>query len=145
MPTSESAKTADENLKKTKDGWDKLQVLGAVALPIVALFLGHWFSQSLKQGETKVRLVEVAVDVLKTDPKTTEEVPGLRDWAVKVINKYSELPLPEQSAKGLLTNSLPAAPSYGGAKVGCCVSCEGVTICGRSVNLPCGTCKIPTP
>jgi hypothetical protein len=136
------AETASQGDKKDKDGWDKLQILATVAMPLVVLLLGHWLTQSLKQGETKARLVEVAVEVLKTDPKVTEGVPGLRDWAVKVINEYSEQPLPAQSAKGLLTRSLPIKETR---DTGCCVSCEGVTVCGRSVTLPCGSCKSSNP
>lgn len=122
----------------SKDRWDKLQILGAVAMPMVALLLGHWLSQSLKQGETKARLVEVAVDVLKANPEITDAVPGLRDWVVKVINQYSEQPLPDQSAKLLLTKSLPVSQAR---NAGCCVSCDGLTVCGHSVSLPCGSCE----
>lgn len=78
---------ADKGSRK-KDLWDKLHtvsgLLGTVAIPVVALLLGHWFTQSLKQGEAKARLVELAVDILKTDPKNTNSVPGLRDWATRL-------------------------------------------------------------
>lgn len=145
-PPEATRDKADDSKKPTKDKWDKLQIVGAivgaVAVPVVVIILGQWLTQSLKQGDTNARLVEVAVGVLKTDPKTTEGVPGLRDWAVKVINKYSELPLPEQSAKELLTKSLPSASSRNS---GCCVSCDGVTVCGKSVNLPCGSCQSTSP
>ena len=137
---------ADDSKKPAKDKWDKLQILGAiigaVAVPLVVIALGQWLTQSLKQGDTNARLIEVAVGVLKTDPKTTDTVPGLRNWAVSIINKYSELPLPEQSAKELLTKSLPSTSSRG---EGCCVSCEGVTVCGRSVKLSCGSCEAANP
>jgi len=134
-----------------KDSWDKAQVvgliLGSIATPIVVLLLGSLFSQSAKEGETKARLVEVAVDVLKTDPKTTQGIPGLRDWAVDVINSYSPKPLPARSAKELINSPLPAGlrilhfATHGAEEKQCCVTCGNLMTCGVSVTTTCGSCS----
>jgi hypothetical protein len=129
------------DLRPTKDLWDKLQALGgflgAVAIPIVVLFLGNWLAESIRQGDARAKLVEVAVSILQADPKNSDNVPGLREWAIQVINEDSGRPLPTQSAKHLLQAPLP---NFSGA--GCCVSCNGQTICAKEVNTPCGSCKI---
>jgi hypothetical protein len=139
-----------------KDLWDRMQVVGtavgSIATPIVVLLLGALFTQFAKEGETKARLVEVAVDVLKTDPKTTQSIPGLRDWAVDVINSYSPKPLPTQSARDLINKPLPgdfrilhfAAHAVGEGQ--CCVTCGNLVTCGASVTTACGSCSIqPAP
>lgn len=129
MPSTELA---------TKDWWDKLQVvstlLGAVAVPVVLLLLGHWLTQSLLERETKARFVELAVEILRTDPEVTSNIPGLRDWAVDIINDYSRKPLPLTSAEALVS-----APLRTG---GCCVTCGGTTICGTTVKMECGSCSV---
>lgn len=96
---------------KAKDLWDKIQILGGtIAIPIVVLILGQIFSESIRQGESRAKFVELAVEILKTDPKTTATTPGLRDWAIDLINKYSEVPLPQRLSDSLLKNSVPSFP-----------------------------------
>jgi hypothetical protein len=132
-----------------KDSWDKAQVVGAIlgsiAAPIVVILLGSLFAWSMKEGETKARLVEVAVDVLKTDPKTTQSIPGLRDWAVDVINSYSPKPLPARSARELINSPLPGVShiihfaNHGPDEKQCCVTCGDLMTCGASVTTSCGS------
>src|SRR3954468_11166061 len=139
-----------------KDLWDRVQivgtVIGSIATPIVVFLLGALFTQSVNEGETKARLVEVAADVLKTDPKTTQSIPGLRDWAVDVINSYSPKPLPNQSAKELINRPLPGDfrilhfATHGSGEEQCCVTCGNLVTCGASVTSTCGSCSTkPVP
>lgn len=101
-----------------KDAWEKWEVIGRVVsillIPIVIAILGNTVNTSLKKSDIDLRLIEMAVDVLKSPPsgEDSREV-ELREWAVDVINARLDVKMSEQAKERLLT-----APSvsflYGG-------------------------------
>lgn len=98
-----------------RDVWDKIQVMGiavgAVALPIVVAFIGNSFSSATKEKEIKLKTVEIAVDILSQDPNTNSHLPYLREWALKVVDQYSGIPLSEEARRELMNNALPGDPA----------------------------------
>jgi endonuclease/exonuclease/phosphatase family metal-dependent hydrolase len=78
-------------------------VLAKLALPVVVAVLGFVFNAALKSRDTRVRMIELALDILKTPPKPEagEGEHRLRAWAVKILEKHSELPFDAQ-AKDML-------------------------------------------
>jgi hypothetical protein len=80
---------------KSKDVWDKLQVTAILAasvlIPFAALIVGNLVSTSQKDSENRVKYVEIAVSILRTDP--TESTQALREWAVEILAAQSPVTL----------------------------------------------------
>lgn len=93
----------------------------AVVIPIVLLVVGQSFSSATKEREIESKFVEMATAVLNNDPgdKPSNEVKSLRRWAVAVIDKFSGVPMPRETADALIQSTpLPVAPSSREAAVG---------------------------
>jgi hypothetical protein len=73
------------------DEWLKVSIAAAVggALALVAAVATGWFSLASKDEELRVHLVEIAIGILRADPK--EDVSPARGWAMDAIDKYSGL------------------------------------------------------
>ena len=88
-----------------KDGWDKFHILTNFIAVLVIAIVGWCIDSTLKRRETSAKMVEVAVGVLKSKPNASNG--NLRTWAIQVVNRYSEVPLPIQAQEELKTNALP--------------------------------------
>ena len=74
-------------MAQQKDRWDKAQILGTWAILLVIAFIGWRVDTSLKEGETRSRMIEMAVGILQEKP--APEVAALREWAVHVMERNS--------------------------------------------------------
>lgn len=84
----------------------------AVVIPVVLLVVGQDFAAATKQREIEAKFVEIATAILNKDPgaKPTAEVQSLRRWAVDIIDKFSGVPMPQETASALIQSTpLPAA------------------------------------
>ena len=99
---------------REKDSWDKLKIGGFVAIPIVIAIIGLFANSSLKSKDIEVRMIELAVGILKEDPKAEDssETPLMREWAIKVINEYSTVTISTEAKKELEENPLPETVSW---------------------------------
>ena len=52
-------------------------------------------------------MVELAVEILKSDPKAPTNANYMRAWAVEVLQKNSEVPLPKEASDVLMELPLP--------------------------------------
>ena len=97
-----------------KDFWDKLKIGGFVAIPIVIAIIGLFANSSLKRKDIEVRMIELAVGILKEDPKAEDgsETSPMREWAIDVINGYSKVKLPDKVKKELEKNPFPGTVSW---------------------------------
>ncbi len=82
-----------------------------VATPIATLLaamfgagIGGWFTYASKENELHVRLVEVAVAILRDDPK--DDVAPVRGWAIRVINENSSVKFTDDETKALMQKRL---------------------------------------
>ena len=98
--------------KRTKDAWDKFQILSSFLIAIVIAVVGGCINSTLqsreialKNREVNVKLVEVAVGILQTKPDDAHK--DTRMWAIEVMKKYSEIPFSPEAIQELKTNSLP--------------------------------------
>lgn len=86
------------------NNWEKAQVIskiiGAIALPIVILFVGGWIDNAIKSREINTKYVELAINILKEQPQ--KENTNLRQWAFIVMNRYSEIKLSEDIGNALI-------------------------------------------
>ena len=70
-----------------------------------------------KGEELQVRLVELAISILREEPK--QPLLPLREWAIGVIDKNSDVPLTEDAKKALMRFPLAAqGRANGEASVG---------------------------
>jgi hypothetical protein len=110
---------------KPKDVWDKLSalsgIIAAVLVPVVLALIGNWYSSALKERETalseanfKREWVQLGLSILR-DANTRDDA---RQWAVDIINFYSDVKMPRQTIVELVKQGaiLPAAtPASGSA------------------------------
>lgn len=84
-------------------GWQKVSVLaGAVAavfIPLALALVGSWTSTALKDQEIRGQFVQLAVSILQEPP--TPENRSVREWAINVINRYSDVPLQAAAVESL--------------------------------------------
>ena len=75
--------------------WEKFKILsnslGFIIIPIVIVIVGNKYSNAIKEREIQGKFVELSVQILQEQP--VEERSNIRDWAIKVINKYSGVTL----------------------------------------------------
>ena len=86
---------------------EKALALATVLVPVAVVFIANIYSSAVSNRESNFRLTELAAGILRAP--ATPETRSLRAWAVQVINRYSELPIPEETGKAL-TDSVSLPP-----------------------------------
>lgn len=93
---------------RAKDNWDKLRAAApfaaSVLVPLVVLFVGNNFTKSMKEAENRLKYVELAVSILRSEPK--EENASLRSWAVDVLQQQAIVPLSAEAQTQLKSQKL---------------------------------------
>ncbi len=99
-----------------KDGWDKARIGAFIAIPLVLAYFGHLTNVSLKEKDLGVRMVELAVGILKEDPQEDKtKTPNLRQWAIDIIDEYSKkVKLTKDIKEELKEQPLPKTVTFGG-------------------------------
>ncbi len=91
-----------------RDFWDKsliiIQVLSLIIIPIILFIIGHNIEKALSDREVKAKYIEIAVSVLNQTPNQKTE--ALRNWALEVLQTYSEIKLSEDALEILKSTSL---------------------------------------
>ncbi|WP_299393224.1 hypothetical protein [Pelagibius sp.] len=100
-----------------RDGWSKAQsvatIFATVAVPIIVAFAGYVVNANLKDRDVKLRTTELAIAILREDPKNSPETPQLRQWAAEVIDQYSGVSFPEGALDELRENAIPISYANG--------------------------------
>lgn len=88
--------------------WSK--ILAAIALPVAIGIATSVYTVVKDQASVRLEYVKLAVEVLKFDP--SKNAPGLRDWSLAILDKYSGVPLSAQAKESLKSQPLlPVDPS----------------------------------
>ena len=89
------------------DKWSKIKILSvsfySIVIPVLLGFIGHSYTESIKEREIQGKFIELGVRILGQVP--TEYNQNLRGWAVRVINKYSDVPIDEATKNELIKNT----------------------------------------
>src|SRR5438105_11696837 len=64
----------------------------------------------LKKPGAQTKMVDLAISILKEPPDRGGHDTALRNWAMDVIDRYSEAKLPREVRASLEKKALPAAP-----------------------------------
>ena len=99
--------------EKETNFWQKISaisgLIAAVIIPVVLAFVGNMYTQAIKEREIQGRYVELALDILKSPPDDKNQ--HVRSWALKVVDRYSGVPLDSDAKNELKTAPLlPPAP-----------------------------------
>jgi hypothetical protein len=101
--------TLSPEKEKKRDAWDRAGLIAswtaALIIPVVLGIGGYFLNLALKNRESQTKMVELAIDLLKVDPKPNDEDKALRNWAMDVIDRYSEVKMPQK-----VRNALESAP-----------------------------------
>jgi len=89
--------------------WKKAQVASAITasvlIPLLIAIVGYSVNQSIKDNELSLSYIELSVDILKENPKPGTE--KLREWAIDVVNNYSDVKLSKDAQDELTKGALP--------------------------------------
>jgi hypothetical protein len=82
-------------------GW-----LGTAVIAVISGGLGGAALQHLSQSRDQdIKMVQVGLDILRTDPKTNSINPA-REWAIRVVEKYSGLDFNADDRSALINNGI---------------------------------------
>ncbi len=93
------------------DSWQKLEVVSkvvaAIFIPLAVAYLGNQVVASNKQRDSETKFVEIATAILSKEPNSgqTTESANLRRWAVDVINRFSGVPMSDETVTALVQNT----------------------------------------
>jgi hypothetical protein len=86
------------------------------ALTLAGAVATGWFGFASKDEELKVRLVEIAIGILRADP-AKEDIAPARGWAIEVIERDSGVKFSAEDRAALLHKplkaDLPSSPKTG--------------------------------
>lgn len=87
---------------------DLSTIISKLLMPVLLGFLGYQYTQAIKEKDSQLKFVELAIDVLsqKSDPAD----PPLRKWAVKTLNAYSIIPFDTVVQTELIAQNIKLPP-----------------------------------
>lgn len=88
--------------------WRKLRVLSpifaTIIIPIAIAFITQSYTKSIKESEIGVQYIRIAINILQEPP--SNEIISLREWAIDVIDHYSDVPLNQDARTELRKNKI---------------------------------------
>jgi len=79
-------------------------LIASIIVPIVLAFIGNQYTAALQKQEVNGKFVALAVDILKTKP--TDQNKNIRLWATTVLDKYSGVPISENTVNDMIKTSI---------------------------------------
>ncbi|MBL7186683.1 MAG: hypothetical protein ISS70_10195 [Phycisphaerae bacterium] len=96
-------------MKKEKDWLDKLKIFFEIVAIVFAIKYGQIISTALKERELNIKMTEVAIGILTTEPSKESDSDPLREWAIEILDKYSNefgVPISAEVRENLMAQSL---------------------------------------
>jgi hypothetical protein len=107
--------TVESNKSLAKESWSEkfknitlgiVGIISAIVIPVA----GYWFTQNQNDKEIEKSYIELGVKILAQSPNKGNQ--NVREWAVALINKHSDIKL-EGEAKNDVINNVPLYSSDG--------------------------------
>lgn len=98
------------------ENWQKIEIISkvfaALFIPLAVAYLANQVATTNKQRDSETKFVELATAILSEEPIENK---SLRKWAVDVINRFSGVPMSEQTAEALIKDTVlpPITPLAG--------------------------------
>jgi hypothetical protein len=118
---------------------ERALALTAVMIPIATTIIAGLYASASARRDAGVRLTELAIGILRSP--VTAETRGLRGWAVKVVNEYSEVDLPDDVGRALTDSVRLVAASYSAPLGGLDISPTGNVKAIRPGRCPLVACS----
>jgi len=106
------------------ENWQKVEIISkvfaALFIPLAVAYLANQVATTNKQRDSETKFVELATAILSKEPTIDQKIENksLRKWAVDVINRFSGVPMSEQTADALIKNTaLPSITPVTGTSV----------------------------
>lgn len=102
----EEKKKVNETIKtidKTKF-IDILNIIAKIGIAIALIYIPEIYSDSINKREINIKTIKIATDILRDEEREDNKL--IRRWAVKVINKYSEIKLSEEEKQELIKSGI---------------------------------------
>lgn len=84
---------------KKKDGWDKVQILSALLVPVAIAFAGYWFSRSTKEAEIEIANTNAKVAQAKLVHSFTETLTSTDSVKRKIAIEAVSLALRDDGSR----------------------------------------------
>lgn len=100
-----------------KDTWDIVKIVaGSVVVPLIVGVFAFTVNDSIRERDVRVRMVELAIDVLKAPATNTPADAALRSWAARLLNTYSGVQYVGHQPAGatVAVNSKTSAATFAG-------------------------------
>jgi hypothetical protein len=81
-------------------------IFSLVAVPIIVALVGWAIQNGVKTSDTRLKNLELSISILKESPDLTQ--PGLRNWAIDNLDRYSDVKLSAEAKEELRSKSLLA-------------------------------------
>ena len=99
----------DETTPPRKTVLESLQtaatIFSLVAVPIIVAVVGFYIQRSSTESAAKSKITELAIEILKEPPGRNSQ-PGLRAWAVEMLESTSDVSLSDDAKRELSTKPL---------------------------------------
>jgi hypothetical protein len=103
-------------------------VASSILVPLIVAYFGNKIATANKESENRVKYVELAVSILRTEPKPETKL--LREWAVGLLDDQAPVKLSLDAKKQMLEQ-----PLLGGVLSGN-VTLDGITASGTIHGSP---------
>ena len=101
----------DNKSNKSKPWWESAALsIAAVFVPLVVSYVGHRYTNTIKNREVDAEFVDLAIGILQAEP--IEENQALRSWAIEVIDTYSEIKMDQPTKDSLQQERLIKYANY---------------------------------
>lgn len=98
----------DDHRIQKKDKWDKFKIIsgaiGAIGIPILVVFLGLLINSNVKNQDSKTKLVEIAIEILRGQTKEKDD--PLRLWAIEIVDKNSDVKMGDKVKLALSSRAI---------------------------------------
>jgi hypothetical protein len=109
-----------------KDIWDKVEVVGKIAVglvvPVTIAIVAYLLNDQISQRARSAEMTRIAIGVLQQEPEESAALSGadpLRDWAINVLrDPSSDHNLNEEAAAALRLKRLVGFSLFDGDKFG---------------------------
>lgn len=81
------------------DRWEQAKtistIVATVVIPLTIAFSSNWFAQVQKDKELQMKYISLSIQILSSPPSQSDS--AVRQWAINIINKYSEVKMGEKA------------------------------------------------